>query len=121
MLCSKKTIDLVFEEGIRVKCYPFIAMVLPVQFEDSTPFKIVFSAPKKRFRKANKRNRIKRICREAVRLNKSELENYLTQHKQQLAVFLVYTGQEEIEHAPLHKKTVKLFNNIIQTLDEQKH
>ena len=80
---------------------------------------MVFSAPKKKFRRAVQRNRIKRICREAVRKGKEPLEHYLMEHNKQLAVFLVYTGQEELDNVVLSKKTAQLMTKIIHTLNEQ--
>ncbi len=121
MLKSKKTIDGIFKSGIHVKSYPFVAIMKFVDFEDEIPFKMVFSAPKKKFRHAHTRNRIKRICKEAIRLNKGELENYLLNENKQLAVFLVYSAPDEIHHSILQKKAVKLIKTLIKTLDEQKH
>lgn len=120
MLCSKKTIDSIFKSGIQVKSYPFIAIIQPIVFEENIPFKMVISAPKKKFRHAHRRNRIKRICREAIRLNKREFESYLLSENKQLAIFLVYSAPDELNHTLLQKKTVKLFNTLIKTIDEQK-
>jgi len=118
-LRSKKTIDSLFSEGIRISAFPFMVWVSYSEFKDTIPFKMVFSAPKKKFRRAVQRNRIKRICREAVRKEKEPLEHYLVEQNKQLAVFLVYTGQEELDHAVLSKKTAQLMTKIIHTLDEQ--
>lgn len=121
MLSSKKIIGSLFDSGVRVQSYPFTILVKEVVFEDAIPFKMVFSAPKKKFRHAHTRNRIKRICKEAIRLNKSDLENYLLNENKQLAVFLIYTANDEIRYPLLQKKAVLMLNKLIQTLDEQKH
>lgn len=119
-LCSKVLIEELFKSGTTIKSYPLIAIIKPVEFSDKIPFKIVFSAPKRTFRKAFQRNRIKRICKEAVRLNKSILESYLIENKKQLALFLVYSSKDELNHTQLEKKVVKLFNEIIKSLDDDK-
>lgn len=119
-LCSKRVIDDLFVSGTSVKAYPFIAIIKPTGLSTTRSFNIVFSAPKRTFKKAHQRNRIKRICKEAVRLNKSILENYLTENGIQLAVFLVYSAKEELDHKQLNKKTIKLFNEITQTLHAKK-
>lgn len=118
-LCSKQVIDELFNSGNTIKSYPLIAIYKQVEFNDETPFKIVFSAPKRTFRKAVQRNRIKRICREAVRMNKQILESYLNESKTQLALFLVYSSKDELNHSQLEKKVVKLFNALTQSLHEQ--
>ena len=115
-LCSKKSIDELFTSGTTVKSYPYIAIIKPLELASKRSFNIVFSAPKRTFKKAYQRNRIKRICKEAVRHNKSILENYLTENGIQLAVFLVYSAKEELDHQQLQKKTTKLFNEITKTL-----
>lgn len=117
-LRSKKIIAELFESGERIKSFPFIAICKEVEFPDSSSIKWVFSAPKKKFRKATERNRIKRICREAIRLNKKELELNLSKQNKQLAVFLVYTSANEISHEELQKKTRKLMNTLINHFDE---
>lgn len=119
-LCSKRVIDDLFVSGTTVKTYPYIAIIKPVELSNKRSFNIVFSAPKRTFKKAYQRNRIKRICKEAVRLNKSILENYLTENGIQLAVFLVYSAKEELDHQQLNKKTIKLFNEITTTLHAKK-
>ena len=55
-----------------------------------------------------------------ILVNKSILENYLTENGIQLAVFLVYSAKEELDHQQLNKKTIKLFNEITQTLHAKK-
>lgn len=118
-LCSEKTIQSIFKEGRSVKCYPYVLYYLPSNFSDNTSHKWVFSAPKRNYRKAYQRNRIKRVIKESIRLNKSILEEYLQNKELQLAFFLIYTGKEEMDHKILDKKTKKLFNTIINKLDEK--
>lgn len=113
-------IEDLFKTGTTIKSYPLIAIYNTVEFSDDSPFKIVFSAPKRTFRKAFQRNRIKRICKEAVRLNKTILESYLKENKMQLALFLVYSSKDELSHIQLEKKVVKLFNELIKSLNEPK-
>lgn len=117
-LKSKKIIDRLFKEGTRISAYPFTAFVLKTSFDDQSSMKFVFSAPKKKFKRAVDRNRIKRICRESIRLHKDPLEAFLLPREQQLAVFLVYSAEEEIPHAALQKRTMLLIQKIIQRLDE---
>jgi len=117
-LCSKIMIEDLFKSGTTIKSYPLIAIYNLAEFNDTTPFKIVFSAPKRTFRKAFQRNRIKRICKEAVRLNKVILETYLKENNKQLALFLVYSSKDELNHIQLEKKVVKLFNELIKSLHE---
>ncbi|MCH2229052.1 MAG: ribonuclease P protein component [Crocinitomicaceae bacterium] len=117
-LCSKSIIDDLFYDGVTIKSYPFKAIFKEVNLLNAPSFQVVFSAPKKTFKKAVQRNHIKRKSKEAFRLNKNTLESYLKQKNKQIALFLVYSTPEEFDHSILEKKTIKLFNKIINKLEE---
>jgi ribonuclease P protein component len=115
-LCSKKLIEKIFKEGKSVKAFPFTLLFLLQENAVNVPFQLVISAPKKINRHAHDRNRIKRVVREAIRKNKFILEDFLTETKQQLAIFLVYTAKEELSTDQLDKKIKKLFTQLIEKL-----
>ncbi|MEJ6775853.1 MAG: ribonuclease P protein component [Crocinitomicaceae bacterium] len=117
-LCSKTIIHSLFDTGTTIKSYPFVAILKEVEFDTKTPFKVVFSAPKRTFKKAVQRNLIKRKSKEAFRVNKNIIESYLKQNNKQIALFLVYSTPEEFDHIILQKKIAKLFDKIIKKLDE---
>lgn len=115
-LCSQKIIKQIFEEKHTVKQFPFVLNYCFSQIPSDKSFQIVIAAPKRIFKKAHDRNRIKRLCRETVRKNKHILEEYLVQTNKQLALFLVYTNKEEMEYEVLFKKTEQLFKKLIKDL-----
>lgn len=55
---------------------------------------VMFSVSKKRFKKATDRNRVNRLLREVYRLNQHQLQGFSLPEDQQLAMALIYTGQE---------------------------
>jgi ribonuclease P protein component len=59
----------------------------------------------KNFKKAVDRNRVKRLTREAYRLQKKELEEKIKKSKSQLSVFFIYTGKELPEYDEVYKQT----------------
>lgn len=63
-----------------------------------------FSVSSKSFKKAVQRNRIKRLMREAYRLQKKFLQNELELNKKNLAVFIIYTGNTLPEFEDVFKK-----------------
>jgi ribonuclease P protein component len=118
-LCHQRVIESLYEnDAQKNKQYPFAIQFKIIELSSNTPFQIVLSAPKRRFRDANQRNRIKRLMRECVRLQKHDLENYLIQNNKQLALFMVYIDQQEQSIEFLEKKTKQLFSKIITQLHE---
>jgi len=65
---------------------------------------IAFAVPKKRFKQAVKRNRIKRLLREAHRLNKSTIYEFLTEKNINLNVLVVYIGEDILPYHDMDKK-----------------
>lgn len=115
-LCSRKLIDETYNKGQLVKSYPFVVRVAHANLSTESTFQIVVSAPKRSFRKAYQRNRIKRLCKEAIRTNKSIIDSFVRETNQQLALFLIFTGKEEIPIEVLNRKTEKLFHSIVKQL-----
>ena len=65
-----------FEKGEFLLSYPFRVGYVVAPKSD-VPVKVVISVPKKRFKRAVNRNRIKRLIRESYRLNKKSLYELL--------------------------------------------
>lgn len=120
-LCSKIEIDRLFDEGDISKKFPFVCRYNITNFKDNSALKLVISAPKKNFKTAVERNRIKRVCREAVRFNKHILEDWLTENNKQLALFLIYQGKEELTVHQLEQKLRHIFNEIVQNIKNTLH
>jgi ribonuclease P protein component len=118
-LCSQKVIQEIFEVKKVVKQFPLVLNYKLTQVPSEKPFQMVFAAPKRIFRKAHERNRIKRLCKETVRKNKLILEDFLTENQSQVALFLVYTNKEELPYEVLLKKTEQLFQKLVVQLKEE--
>ena len=111
-------IDEIFESGETVKSYPLIVKYKLAALRSDTSFQIVISAPKRTFRNAHQRNRIKRICKEAIRKNKQILETHLNEKELQMGICLIYSAKEEMTAEVMDRKAQKLFNKIIEHIDE---
>jgi ribonuclease P protein component len=77
-----------------------------------------FTVSSKHFKKAVDRNRIKRITREAYRLQKQILYHRLDQNKQRLAVFFIYTAKELLPYSLVKDKMGIILKKILQIADE---
>ncbi len=113
-LCSKKVMDTIFEEGKTEKVYPFLLRYLAVDLKTEKRFQIVISVPKRKFKRAVDRNRIKRLIREAVRKKKYIIEEAMTAEEQQLALFLIYTSNEEETYQKILDKIEALFLRLVE-------
>lgn len=112
-LCSHSIIKAVFEEGKTIKQYPLRSITLVLEPDTSkAAFQLVISVPKRNFKKAHDRNRIRRQLKEAFRLNKGTLEEKLIEQKQQIALFIVYTERTALEYKVLESKMKKLIQQI---------
>ena len=69
-LKSKKNIEQLFNEGKAITAYPLKLIYLKTEFEDGSIIKTGVSVSKRLHKTAVSRNRIKRLLREAYRLNK---------------------------------------------------
>ena len=72
-LSWKRYIDLLFAKGQSFVAFPLRVVYLAVEEETLAPVSILVSVPKKKFRRAVKRNLIKRQVREAYRVRKYDL------------------------------------------------
>jgi ribonuclease P protein component len=72
----------------------------------------------KNFKRAVDRNRIKRLTREAWRLQKNELKDKLKISNKQLNVFLIYTGKELPDFPTVKDKVAIALKKLSNKIDE---
>lgn len=93
-LCRKKLIEELFGGKARsFTSFPLRVVFLPVA-DQPCPATILVSVSKRRFKRAVKRNRVKRQIREAYRLNKQLLLPALQAQGQQLVIAFIYLSDK---------------------------
>jgi len=111
-LTSKVIIDRLFKDGDSKFKYPFrILFLSDEKYSEPVP-QILISVSKRNFKRAVDRNRIKRLIREAYRLQKEQLLSLFPSNPSHLAI--LYTAKEEIQLEELKKKLyliVKMANS----------
>lgn len=113
-LKNKKLIEQLFAEGQHVFAYPLKLFYIKIesQVQSISPCLFSVTVPKKKFKKAVDRNRIKRLIREAYRLNKTLLTPTLTQSNISLAIMVIYIAEEELPFAEIEKSIKKLLYKL---------
>lgn len=116
-LKSRKTIEQLFKEGNSFSNFPFRVLWKFTEARTS-PLQTGFAVSSKHFKKAVDRNSIKRLMRETYRLQKNDLQNLLKQQQKQLAVFIIYIGNELPEYDLIFDKTTHVLNRLIKISNE---
>jgi ribonuclease P protein component len=94
-------------------CYPFRCMYVTSP-ADKFEMKVALSVSKRNVKLSVDRNRIKRMIREAYRLQKNEI---LTTHlhlKKEILILLIYIEKKEIPYTILQKQLNILLNRLIK-------
>jgi ribonuclease P protein component len=112
-LCSKKLIEQLFSrQNSSLGIYPLRLTWLVASARTTAPPQVLITVPKRTFKRAVDRNRLKRLVREAYRLNKHLLTEAANGHP--VAVLgILYTGKEKSELPLLEKKLISGFNRLL--------
>lgn len=106
-LKSQKLIEQLFSEGKSVSAYPLRMVYLKTNFEEDTQFKTGVSVSKRNFKNAVDRNHIKRLLREAYRLNKTVyFNNILSSY----ALMILYLGKDGTDFDSVDTKMKQLLD-----------
>lgn len=109
-LCGKKAIDELFAKGKSKTQFPIKVIYKVSEFETPFPVRVMFVVPKKKHKRANKRNTIKRRMREVYRLHKQELYSTLTTCK--LDVMFLCLSSEELTYVGIEKSMLALMETL---------
>lgn len=109
-LCSKKAIDDLFSKGKSKTQFPIKLVYKASEFESDFPVRAMFVVPKKKHKRANKRNTLKRRMREAYRLNKQSLYEALQGQKWDL--MFIYLSDEEFSYQEIEKSLKTLLEFV---------
>ena len=106
-LKSEILIRSIFEEGKSITSYPLKLIYLEIKDPTRTKIQCGVTVPKRNFKSAVKRNRIKRLLRESYRLNKEQIFNNI---EGSFAFLFLYIGKE----IPGYEEVEKQMRVILQ-------
>lgn len=116
-LNSKIIIEKLFSGGSKsLPAFPLRIVYMPIEEDDYPTLSILISVPKKKFKRAVKRNRVKRQIREAYRKNKFILKDVLNKENKKAAIAFIWLGNELYESSDIENKVVKLLQLTAEKL-----
>lgn len=116
-LYLKKQIGALFEDGKAFLAHPLRVQYLWVDDDGGAPVAVLFSVPKKRFKRAVKRNLLRRRMREAYRLNKVRLQAQVPEGRK-LLLALVYIDKVVLPYSQIEKGLLKALDKAAATLSK---
>lgn len=116
----KKQIDELFTSGKGFVAYPLrvVYLLQPSTEHTARPHSdwvrgaMMVSVSKRYFKRANKRNRVKRLMREAYRLNKQEWLTWLENAGLEGRLALMFVGKELPDYHSVERAVRKAFDKI---------
>ena len=111
-LCRKKLIDELFGQGSSFGLYPLRLVWRPAEGLTTAPPQVLVSVSKRNFKRAVDRNYLKRLLREAYRLNKYRLTEAAGGHPVGLLA-IIYTGKEKKPLSVVEKKLISGLERLL--------
>ena len=121
-LKSRKQIEKLFAEGKSFAVNPFrVYFIVNGQLSmvnSGSYLQFGVGVSNRNFKRAVDRNRIKRLTREAWRLQKNELSEKVKTTQKQLNVFFIYTGKELPDFTTVKDKVAVALKKLAVKIDE---
>lgn len=118
-ITAKKIIDRLYKEPTgSFFAYPIKLTYLSDANSSNTTSQVLITVPKRNFKKAHDRNRVKRQLREIYRKNKSILYDCLTSNQQQACFLIGFVAKQHLQTDAMEQKTVELFKQFANAMAE---
>ncbi len=108
-LTGQKLIEKVFSEGKAITVFPIRVVYTSVKLQNHDCVQAGFTVPKRNFKKAVTRNRIKRLMRESYRLHKPSFFNNSTTS---YAFMFLYLGKKVPDFEEIHQCMESVLNQV---------
>jgi ribonuclease P protein component len=107
-------ISSLFLTGKSISAYPLKGVYIRTAISGEWPIQVAVSVPKRIFKKAVDRNRIKRQIREIVRLHHHRFSEILLSRGKGVQLMFIFTGKESPEYAVLQSKIILILQRLME-------
>jgi ribonuclease P protein component len=114
-LKSEKQIQAIFDKGSSITVYPLKLLFLETTIPGAK-IQVGVTAPKKNFKRAVHRNRIKRLLRESYRLNKHLIFNKI---EGSYALMFLYLGKEIPSYDVIEGVMIKILKKLLKRVNDE--
>ncbi len=117
-LKHRKVIGQLFSKGHSFLVYPYKVVWSATPLVSDFPVQAMFAVTKKSFKSAVKRNTMRRRIKEAYRLNKTGLYNYLIEKNISMTVGFVYLGQDLNTYKDTEVKIILILRRLTEEYEK---
>ncbi|MEI8135910.1 MAG: ribonuclease P protein component [Bacteroidota bacterium] len=118
-LCSKKNIDLLFLKGTSAISFPLKVIYLETDINYVNPCQAMFVVPKRSFKRAHDRNKLKRRMREAYRLNKAIFYEAVKSKNKKIILSFLFVGKKIEDYKQIENSITNHLKRIESALNKQ--
>lgn len=116
-LSGQKNIQDLIKQGQEFFQFPFRIVWAVTEETLPHPAQLAFAVPKRNFKSAVKRNRIKRLLRESYRRNKAPFYEELTKRNKNLRAIVIYTQRQMPTLSETDGKIILTLHRLIKATD----
>ena len=117
-LSSRKSIEDLFSDGESFLIFPLKVVWKVVDGDFSLPSQVAFSVSKKNYKRAVKRNLLKRRMRESFRKNKYLLYNPLIPKNRKLVFMVIFIGKEILDSPKIEKSMKRVLFRLVEEIEK---